>query len=79
MRRRANLAAAVIFVLTGSVDWPMMVPLAIGTIVGSALGPPLLRRVPETTVRVAVALAGFALAGQALPRPRPLSDAGSSG
>jgi uncharacterized membrane protein YfcA len=58
----ANIAAAAIFVFTGSVDWPMMVPLTIGTICGSALGPPLLRRLPETTVRVAVALAGFALA-----------------
>lgn len=58
----ANGVAAVIFALTGTVDWTAVLPLALGAVAGSALGPPLLRRVPETPLRVVVALAGFALA-----------------
>ena len=58
----ANTVAAVIFIATGTVDWTMVWPLAIGSVVGSALGPPLLRRLPEPPVRYAVAAAGFVLA-----------------
>ena len=58
----ANLVAAVIFVTTGDVAWSMAIPLAIGSIIGAALGPPIVRRLPETPLRVSVALAGLALA-----------------
>lgn len=58
----ANLTAAVIFALTGSVDWSAVLPLGLGAVVGSALGPPLVRRVPETPLRVGIAVAGFGLA-----------------
>jgi uncharacterized membrane protein YfcA len=58
----ANIVAAVLFALTGSVDWAAVLPLGLGAVVGSALGPPLVRRVPETPLRVVIALAGFALA-----------------
>lgn len=58
----ANTTAAVIFAVTGSVDWSAAVPLGLGAVVGSALGPPLVRRLPETPLRVVVALAGLALA-----------------
>ena len=58
----ANIVAAVLFSLTGSVDWAAVLPLGLGAVVGSALGPPLVRRVPETPLRVVIALAGFALA-----------------
>lgn len=58
----ANTTAAVVFVLTGSVDWSAVVPLGLGAVVGSAFGPPLVRRLPETPLRVGVALAGLALA-----------------
>ncbi|MGI8458215.1 MAG: sulfite exporter TauE/SafE family protein [Propionibacteriaceae bacterium] len=60
----ANLVAAVIFVATGPVAWRLVIPLALGTVVGAGLGPPLLRRLPETPVRVAVAAGGFMLAGK---------------
>lgn len=59
----ANLVAAVIFVATGPVAWRFVIPLTIGTVIGAALGPPILRRLPETPVRVAVAVGGFVLAG----------------
>lgn len=58
----ANLVAAVIFVGTGDVAWSMVVPLAAGSIVGAALGPAIVRRLPETPLRVVVALAGLVLA-----------------
>ena len=58
----ANGVAAVVFALTGSVDWSAVLPLGLGAVAGAALGPPLLRRTPETPLRVVVALAGLALA-----------------
>lgn len=60
----ANLVAAVIFVVTGPVAWSFVVPLAVGSVIGSSLGPPILRRLPETPVRVTVAAAGFVLAAK---------------
>lgn len=58
----ANVTAAVLFAVTGSVDWGAVLPLGLGAVVGSALGPPLVRRLPETPLRVVIALAGFGLA-----------------
>jgi uncharacterized membrane protein YfcA len=58
----ANLVAAVIFIGTGLVDWRSSIPLSIGSVAGSALGPPFVRRVPEAPLRVGVALAGLGLA-----------------
>lgn len=58
----ANATAAVLFAWTGDVDWAAVLPLALGAVVGAALGPPLVRRLPETPLRVGIALAGLALA-----------------
>lgn len=58
----ANTTAAVVFAVTGTVAWEAVPPLAAGAVLGSALGPPLVRRLPETPLRVGVALAGLALA-----------------
>jgi uncharacterized membrane protein YfcA len=58
----ANTTAAVIFAVTGTVEWWAVPPLVVGAVIGSALGPPLVRRLPETPLRVAVAVAGLALA-----------------
>jgi hypothetical protein len=58
----ANVAASVVFVLFSQIDWAAAVPLALGCLIGSAVSPPLVRRVPETPLRVAVGLAGLALA-----------------
>jgi uncharacterized membrane protein YfcA len=65
----ANGVAAVVFISTGLVDWSMAIPLGLGTVAGSALGPPILRRVPERLLRIVVALAGFALATDLYLRP----------
>lgn len=58
----ANLAASLVFVLFAHVDWTAVVPLAIGCLLGSAVSPPIVRRLPETPLRVAVGLAGLVLA-----------------
>ena len=51
-----------VFVAVTPISWSSVVPLALGCLLGSAVGPPLVRRLPETPVRVAVGLAGLALA-----------------
>ncbi|GGM02093.1 sulfite exporter TauE/SafE family protein [Nakamurella endophytica] len=58
----ANATAAVLFAVSGDVRWAAVLPLGIGCLVGGALGPTLVRRVPPTVLRVVVALAGLALA-----------------
>ena len=57
-----DLVTAVIFICFGPVDWRAAVPLAIGLLAGSMIGPSLTRRVPSDVVRVLVALAGIGLA-----------------
>jgi uncharacterized membrane protein YfcA len=58
----ANISASVVFVLFADVEWTAVVPLAVGCLLGSAVSPPLVRRLPEALLRVAVGLAGLALA-----------------
>ena len=58
----ANLVASVVFVARDLVVWTAMLPLAAGMVLGGALAPRLLRRLPEVAVRVAVAAAGIGLA-----------------
>jgi uncharacterized membrane protein YfcA len=58
----ADAVAAVIFICWGPVVWRAAVPMAIGLLVGSAVGPSLTRRMPGPAVRVLVAGAGLALA-----------------
>lgn len=58
----ANAVAAVGFMVFSDVRWAAAIPLGIGCIVGGRLGPGIVRRVPPTLMRVAIAIAGFALA-----------------
>jgi hypothetical protein len=58
----ANATAAVGFAVTGPVDWAAVPPLAVGLLVGSRLGPALVRRLPETGLRIGIAVAGLGLA-----------------
>ena len=55
-------AAALVLVLTASVPWSAVLPLAIGLLVGGALGPRVVRRVPGRVVRWCAAALGFGLA-----------------
>jgi uncharacterized protein len=60
----ANAVAATAFALFGPVRWGAALPLAAGFLAGGALGPALVRRLPETPLRVTVALAGLGLAAK---------------
>jgi uncharacterized membrane protein YfcA len=58
----ANAVAAIGFTLFGPVRWAAAAPLAIGFLIGGSLGPGLVRRLPGGRLRVAIAVAGLALA-----------------
>jgi len=58
----ATVAAAAVLVCAGPVVWAAVVPLAAGLFVGATLGPVVVRHLPATVVRVAVAALGLGLA-----------------
>ena len=58
----ATVSAAAVLVVAGPVDWAAVVPLAAGLFVGATLGPVVVRHLPATVVRVAVAALGLGLA-----------------
>ena len=55
-------AAAVVLMVTGPVPWAAVLPLAAGLLVGGALGPMVVRRLPGRVVRWTAATLGFVLA-----------------
>ncbi len=57
-----SLVASAIFVATGPVLWAAVVPLAGGLLVGSALGPIIVRHLPPNLVRWIAAAFGLVLA-----------------
>ena len=58
----SNAVAAVGFAFFAPVDWWAVLPLALGALVGARLGPVVARHLPETALRVGIALAGLGLA-----------------
>jgi uncharacterized membrane protein YfcA len=58
----ANIAASAIFIFFAPIQWAVVIPLAIGCLIGAAVSPPIVRRLPETPLRVAVGVAGLGLA-----------------
>lgn len=58
----ANSVAAVGFMIFGSVDWTAVLPLAIGALIGSRIGPVVVRRAPAFALRMLIGVAGLALA-----------------
>jgi uncharacterized membrane protein YfcA len=58
----SNLAAALIYAVVAPVDWRAAALLAVGCLLGSWLGPALVRRTPERPLRVAIASAALGLA-----------------
>jgi uncharacterized membrane protein YfcA len=57
-----NAVAAATFAVFGPVRWAAVVPLGLGLLVGGRLGPVAVRRLPADGLRLAIALAGLALA-----------------
>ncbi|WP_030622060.1 sulfite exporter TauE/SafE family protein [Streptomyces sclerotialus] len=58
----ANITAALAYAFLAPVDWGAALMLGLGCFAGAWIGPAVVRRVPETPLRVAVALAGLGLA-----------------
>ena len=58
----ANSVAAVGYILFASVAWSAALPLAIGCLIGGAIGPAVVRRSPQGALRRIIAVAGLALA-----------------
>jgi uncharacterized membrane protein YfcA len=58
----ADGVAAVGFALFGPVRWAAAIPLALGMLAGSAVGPSVTRRMPGGVLRVVVAMIGMGLA-----------------
>ncbi|MET0450611.1 MAG: sulfite exporter TauE/SafE family protein [Mycobacterium sp.] len=58
----ANGTAALVFAVWAPVDWLAVVPLGIGCLLGARLGPIIVRRAPDTPLRLLIAAAGIALA-----------------
>lgn len=58
----ANLVAAVIFAFSGEVNWLAALALGIGAFVGGYSGPPVVKVIPPTVLRIGVGLCGLGLA-----------------
>ena len=58
----ANISAAIMFIIRGSVYWPFAIMMCIGCTIGSAIAPPITRRIPENIMRAAAVLTGIVLA-----------------
>lgn len=58
----SNLAAGLYFVVSGRVNWPATVALAIGFFIGGWLGPVVQRFIPEKVLRWIIGIAGIGLA-----------------
>jgi uncharacterized membrane protein YfcA len=58
----ANGVAAIAFIIVLPIPWAAVVPLGIGCLIGSRLGPPIVRHAPATPLRLGIAVAGIALA-----------------
>jgi uncharacterized protein len=58
----ANGVAALGFIAFAPVNWTAVVPMGAGCLLGARLGPVVVRHAPATPLRIAIALAGLALA-----------------
>jgi len=58
----SNGTAAVVFAIVAPVHWPAVAAMGIGCLIGSRLGPIVVRHAPSTPLRMLIAVAGLALA-----------------
>jgi uncharacterized membrane protein YfcA len=58
----SNLTAAIIYAIIAPVHWPAAVLLGAGCLVGSWIGPAVVRRTPEKPLRIGIAVAALGLA-----------------
>jgi uncharacterized membrane protein YfcA len=57
-----NVAAAIVFVVSGRVDWTAALAMAAGSLVGGALGGAVASRIPATLLRAVVIVVALAVA-----------------
>ena len=58
----ANGVAAILFAFLAPVHWPAVLALGIGCLIGSRLGPIVVRHAPAAPLRAVIGVAGLALA-----------------
>jgi uncharacterized membrane protein YfcA len=58
----ANTVAAVVFAVMAPVHWLAVIPLGAGCLIGSRLGPIIVRHAPATPLRILIGVAGLVLA-----------------
>lgn len=58
----SSVVSAAIFALWGPVDWTAALPLALGMLAGSRVGPLVARRLPANVLRFLIAVLGLVLA-----------------
>ena len=58
----SNLTAAVMFAVLSPVHWASVVPLGLGCLIGSRLGPVVVRHTPTTPMRIVIGIAALGLA-----------------
>lgn len=58
----ANGVAALVFAVVAPVQWPAAATMGVGCLIGSRLGPIVVRHAPATPLRLVIAVAGLALA-----------------
>jgi uncharacterized membrane protein YfcA len=60
----ANAVAMTIFVVVAPVRWPMAAAIAVGSLLGGAVGTQLVRRVPAPHLRAGIAVVGLVVAAR---------------
>ena len=58
----ANLVAAVLFAMLAPVNWPAAIAVGLGCLLGSRLGPVVVRHAPTGPLRIVIGVGGLALA-----------------
>jgi uncharacterized protein len=58
----ANLVAAVLFAMIAPVNWPAAIAVGLGCLLGSRLGPVVVRHAPAGPLRILIGVAALALA-----------------
>jgi uncharacterized membrane protein YfcA len=58
----ANGVAALIFAIAAPVNWPAVIAVGAGCLIGSRLGPVVVRHAPAGPMRAVIGVAGVALA-----------------
>ncbi|MDQ3477184.1 MAG: sulfite exporter TauE/SafE family protein [Actinomycetota bacterium] len=58
----SNALAAIAFAVFGPVAWLFMLPLAAGCLLGGLVAPWIVRRIPDTPLRIGIGLLGLGLA-----------------